>query len=236
MNELPDCDEVCRLVAERHNGETLLSFSCGKDSLAAWLQLRRHFKKIVPFYLYYVPGLKFVEDYLAYCEDFFGCRIMRLPHPALYRWLRHFVFQPPERLRFIERAELPEFDYNELHILAREDAGLAPDCPVAQGVRMTDSLNRRATIRRQGVMDRPGGVFYPVWDWNKARVLQEIKDAGLRLSIDYELFGRSFDGLDYRFIGPLKERLPEDYRQILEWFPLVELEVLRHEWFYLQKG
>ena len=40
------------------------------------------------------------------------------------------------------------------------------------------------------------------------------------LPVDYEMFGRSFDGIDYRFISPIKERFPDDYARILEWFPM----------------
>ncbi|MFD6070295.1 hypothetical protein [Amycolatopsis lurida] len=49
------------------------------------------------------------------------------------------------------------------------------------------------------------------------------------LPIDYEWYGRSFDGLDYRFIEPLSRHAPEDYARALDWFPLAELELLRHD-------
>ena len=35
----------------------LLAFSCGKDSIAAWLAMRDMGIEVVPAYLYYVPGL-----------------------------------------------------------------------------------------------------------------------------------------------------------------------------------
>ena len=75
----------------------ILAFSTGKDSIAAWLQMRRYFKRIVPYYCYSVPNLGFVERSLAYYEDFFGTHIYRLPHRSLYRCLRGLVFQPPEQ-------------------------------------------------------------------------------------------------------------------------------------------
>jgi hypothetical protein len=43
------------------------------------------------------------------------------------------------------------------------------------------------------------------------------------------MFGRSFDGIDLRFVVPLKERRPADYRRVLEWFPLVEAAVWKYE-------
>jgi hypothetical protein len=43
------------------------------------------------------------------------------------------------------------------------------------------------------------------------------------------MFGRSFDGLDLRFLVPLKKHRPKDYAKVLEWFPLADLEVFRWE-------
>ena len=75
----------------------LLAFSCGKDSLAAWLAMRDMGIEVIPAYLYYVPGLRFVDEELDYFEQKFQTRIKRYPHPSLYRWLNNAVFQAPER-------------------------------------------------------------------------------------------------------------------------------------------
>ena len=70
--------------------DTLLAFSAGKDAIAAWLAIRPHFERVIPYYLYLVPGLEFVEESLAFYERFFGAKIARLPHSRLYdrRWRR----------------------------------------------------------------------------------------------------------------------------------------------------
>jgi hypothetical protein len=51
----------------------------------------------------------------------------------------------------------------------------------------------------------------------------------IKLPVDYELFGRSFDGTDHRFLTPLKKHRPADYQRILEWFPLAFLDGWRYE-------
>ena len=66
-------------------------------------------------------------------------------------------------------------------------------------------------------------------DWTKADVVDSINRLGVKLSVDYRIWGRSFDGLDARFLVPLKRELPEDYRRVLEWFPLADLEVWKFE-------
>lgn len=225
-----DSDALCAHIAAEHN-TVILSFSRGKDSIAAWLQLRRYGLRIIPVHLYLVPSIEFVDESLKYYEDFFQTTIYNLPHPGLYRWLRNFTFQAPERLRTIEESGLPKkYDYDELFAYIRRKQSLPPVAPVGVGVTQNDSPNRRASIKRFGPVNRKRQQFYPIFDWNKARIIQEIDESGVSLPVDYELFGRSWDGLDYRFLKPISERFPADYARILELFPMAEIELLRMEW------
>jgi hypothetical protein len=91
-------EELCKYISEATDGKTLLSFSGGKDSIGAWLQLRRYFPEITPVFMYLIPGLSFVEESLSYFEDYFGTRIIRMPHPSLYR-MRHPDIPGPGKLR-----------------------------------------------------------------------------------------------------------------------------------------
>lgn len=209
--------------------DVLLSFSMGKDSLAAWLAIREHFERIEPYYLYRVPGLELIEEALTYFEAKLGTHIHRLPHPALYRQLNNFVFQPPERCRVIEDARLPDFDYADVNRIMREDLGLGADAYCATGVRAADSPQRRMHFLKHGPVVHSKKLFYPVWDWSKGDVIDAIAASGLKLPKEYRLFGKSFDGLDLRFLLPLKQHAPRDYARVLEWFPLAELEIFRWE-------
>ena len=67
----------------------------------------------------------------------------------------------------------------------------------------------------------------PIADWLKAEVMGIIDRYGVKLPIDYEIFGRSFDGIDYRFVEPMRRHLPDDYERLLEWFPLLVGEFIR---------
>ena len=67
----------------------------------------------------------------------------------------------------------------------------------------------------------------PVYDWRKARLVDELTSAGVTLPDDYLLFGRTFDGIDYRFLEPMKRFAPDDYQRVLDWFPLADLGLLR---------
>jgi hypothetical protein len=209
----------------------LLAFSCGKDSIATWIECRKHFPHIYPYYMYLVPDLQFVNRSLDYYEQFFGCHIARYPHPSLYQWLRRGVFQAPERLKIIEQFGLLTPDYGDLQDVMRAHLKLGPDSFVASGVRAADSPVRLLAIKKHGAISENKRQFFPIWDWNKARLLDCIRGAGVKLPADYRVFGRSFDGLDYRFLAPMKEAFPRDYQRILEWFPLAETELKRRQYY-----
>lgn len=205
----------------------LLAMSGGKDALAAWVALRDAGVDVRPYYMYLVPGLEFVDESLARIEEHFGRRVARYPHPSLYRWLNNFTFQSPERLAVIEAARLPSPTYEQIVSLIREDFGLPATTWVADGVRAADSPVRRMSIIRHGAMKPAKRKVSPIWDWRKREVLDGLAGAGIPLPPEYEWFGRSFDGLDYRFLEPLSRHAPDDYARILEWFPLAELELVR---------
>ena len=216
----------------REEGRTVLvAFSGGKDSIAAELALQEAGVETELAHMYLVPGLKFVEDGLARLEDQLGKRIRRYPHPSLWRWLTEYVFQPPERIGTIEATGVRTYDYAGLWKMVKKDAGLPQDTWVADGVRAADSIVRRASFTRHGLMKFDSRKVSPIADWLKAETLGIIERHGVDLPVDYQWFGRSFDGLDYRFLGPLRDNAPDDYQRVLDWFPLAELEVLRHEGF-----
>ena len=210
----------------------LVSFSRGKDALAAFLELRNSkiFEKLILFYEYTVPGLGFVEASLDYYENFFGQKIHRLPHPSLYRQLNNLVFQAPENCKIIEDCRFPNFSYYQLISVFKKFLKI-PEAYTATGVRACDSPLRRMSLAKNGPINHKTMQFMPIWNYNLEKTMSIIKKYGVKLPVDYELFNRSFDGFDYRFLKPLKDRFPEDYRKILEFFPLAELEILRREFY-----
>lgn len=223
--------EECIRVVRSSQAVTLLAFSCGKDSIAAWLALRPHFDEIIPIYRYLVPGLEFIEESLSYYERFFGARIRRFPHPSLHRMLRNLVFQAPENCLLIEQRErrITGYDYIDSNVQAARDAGLPETTLCASGVRAADSPMRRIHFKKHGPITEKQRAYYPVWDYTKAGLLRIMGEAKIKVPIDYQLFGRSFDGLDYRFLAPIKKHFPRDYARLLEFFPLAEAELFRFE-------
>jgi hypothetical protein len=227
---IPSEDLIAQMRQEQ-GPSTIISFSRGKDSIGAYIAIRDHFENIVPYHLYLVPGLSFVDESLDYYErKVFGRKIINLPHPSYFNWLNKYTFASPGHAAVIHAAKLPAFNYLDIHKWVCKAEGLDSEkALVASGVRAADSPIRRVSFSTHGCVSRNQKQYYPVWDWNKERLLSEIEKSGILLPDDYQLFGRSFDGLDYRFLAPLKKQRPADYRKILEWFPLAESEVIRFE-------
>lgn len=222
----PTSKEVLETLAGL-NKPVALSFSCGKDSIAAWIALREYDIEVVPFYFWLAPDLQFVDEEIKYFEEVLETRIYRYPNPSFYRLINGCVDQPPERLRVIEAAKLPTPDYPQMWDMILEEHGLDKDTWKADGVRAADSLVRRSSFTQHGVMKQNSHKVSPIADWLKAEVMEAIEGAGIKLPIDYEIFGRSFDGIDYRFTEPMRKYLPEDYERLRQWFPFMVTDMIR---------
>ena len=220
--------ELRSYVRENHGSRVLLSFSTGKDSIAAWIALQESGFEVVPFYLYMVPGLEFVEESLGYYERFFQVRIHRFPSPLMLRILRGLVYQPPERAADVEALATPSkllrFDGMEDEI---RKALRMPDDYTANGVRAADSVQRALACKKNGVLHHKRRSFYPVFDWKMDDVVASLERARIKLPVDYRLFGRTFEGLQYQFLAPVRKHFPRDYARILEFFPLADLDLFR---------
>ena len=223
----PTSEEVrAKLAAEGR--PVCLAFSCGKDSLAAWIALRDAGIEVVPAYMYYVPGLQFVQNQIKAYEDHFQTKIHQYPHPLLFHALAAAAFQAPQRIPLLAAMDVRELSYQDVWQLIIEDLGLS-DNWLADGVRAGDSIVRRASLSKHGVMKLASHKVSVIHDWLKGKVIDTIKADKAPLSNDYEVFGRSFDGFDARYTGPLRRTYPEDYARLVEWFPLIDTDQIRWE-------
>jgi hypothetical protein len=227
--EYKNSDELCKQMADRFNRTCLLRFGCGKDAIGAYIQLRRYFDRIIPVYHYLHPDLEFVNRSLEYYEKVFGCHIIRVPNHWLYKHLNSGLMQTKESWKIIQQYGLDDFDNDEVNEYIKEDLKLPTSLFTAVGVRASDNLNRGRSIRMHGAHNENRKTFFPVYDWNMERLLQEIKASGIKLPVDYKIWGKSFDGLDYRFIKPMRQHFPRDYEKLKELFPLLDVEIKRYE-------
>lgn len=211
----------------------MLSCSLGKDSLAAWVALEEDGIEVVPYYLWSIPHLPMIEESIAEIEGVFGVRIHQYPHPRWFGTLKNLLAQSPDHCGIIEAARLADMSYEKERPLILEDLGLPDDTWDCDGVRACDSPYRRTALMKNGVMKHSTRKASVVADWTKAEVMDSLERRGIGLPPDYELFGRSFDGLDMRFIKPIRDNRPEDYEVIKKWYPLIDMDILRWEHYGL---
>lgn len=215
--------------AKKQKGDTvLLSFS-GKDSLVMWHYLLAHGFKVMPYYLDWIPDLSWVNESISYYEGYFGQHIIRLPHPHFWDYLNSFFYQPPERVAAIRSLDFPNYDFADVDNMIAAWKGLGePFCAI--GMRRNESLARRRMIEQMGsIGDGKRRFFYPVWDWSISDVVEYIKKMNVKLPADYWHWGNTNTTFIYRYMERIKTLYPEDWKKVLQWFPLIELEFFRYE-------
>lgn len=221
-----------RLKSE--NRPVLLACSLGKDSLAAWCALEKDGIEVVPVYFWTIPNLPLIAENIATIEKVFGVKIHQAPHPRFFRMLSHFVLQPPQRLTSIQYMNIQPLDYEDMWPYIKEDLGLPADTWVCDGVRACDSIQRRASLTKHGILKQTTHKACVIADWQKCEVMEALEERGIGLPPDYEMFGRSFDGLDERFMRPLKENRPQDFEIIKKWFPFVDADIYRWQHYSMK--
>lgn len=227
-----------RLASE---GEpVIVAFSRGKDSICAMIALLEAGVEVVPVHLYRVPGLKFEEDSLKRFEDFFQMKIFNLPHRDFGYYMAMGVAQAPWQAAINRSANILPIPHELMWSAFKKWRGLSPKTWVCDGVRAADSIQRRLSIQRHSPWtdsveriegkDFPARYAHVVHDWKIRDIRRCLEINKVELPIDYELFGRTFDGLDYRFLRPIKDNLPDDYQQIVKYFPAADMEIMRYEY------
>lgn len=215
---------------------TVLGFSRGKDSIATALAIGDDLD-VYPVFCYSIPGLTFIEESLDYYSRklFHGRKIEQYPEGAFYRWLNSGMYQTPGTAKVIEAANLVASGHawwRQVTSWVVEDHGLSEPTLSATGLRATDSPMRFLNVKNTGVIRPSAGNWCPIWDYSKADVVAAVERSGISLPIDYLLFGRSFSGgLDARYLVPLKRHRPQDWKIVLEMFPLADVIVWKYENF-----
>ena len=224
-------DALCKDIAKKSKGVCFLGFSHGKDSVLAYLQLSRYFKRIIPFHCASIPHLKFVDAILDYYEYEFHTRILRLMGEDLAMSLKRLIYQDPRDATTCDDEFGDVDDYNKLDILEylRQKYNL-PRAWCAFGVNAADSQDRRIYCNKTGGFSTINRTFYPTWDWPRSEIVAALKESGLKLAPEYKYSKRSIGGVPCATYNKiLKEHFPEDYKTYKKWYPLMDLKTRREE-------
>lgn len=225
-------DALCREIAQKSHGVCFAMVSRGKDSLCAWLQLRRYFKRIVPFHCATVPGYRFADEYLDYLEAAFGTKILRMMGEDLKMALARHVYQTsPWECDEIDEAFPSVEDYTKLDVLdyLRMKFNL-PRAWCAVGISQNDSIDRLIYCRKNGGKNPSNRTFYPCYDWPRDEMLNAIWQAEVLVAPEYKYTKRSMGGVpSATYNKVMMEHFPQDWETTRKWYPLAEVKNIREE-------
>lgn len=203
----------------RVTDSVIVGFSGGKDSIVTLDLCFRYFKRVVPFFMYLVPGLEFQEKMLRWYENKYKTEIIRIPHFEVSEFLKYGSFT-------LYDQNVDVVGITDTYEYIRQKTGIHW---IAAGERCADSIVRNAMIKQSGSIDYKRGRFYPIAYWKKNDVMQYIKLRRLYLSPEQKKLGFSFRSLSGNELAVIKERYPNDYKKILRVYPFAGAAVERFE-------
>lgn len=199
----------------------LVAYSDGKDSRAVMDMALRTFDHVEGFYMWFVPGLKFIDEGLAVAEQRYGIKIHQFPHWSAATAMKNGVYCDPAR----KRDDLPEIKLADLYAYAMKVTGIPL---IMTGAKKADSGWRRRFIHSTKHWER---IIYPLVEWTKWDVLSYLK--GRNISIPNNSAGGVAGGValvPHELLW-IYDNHPDDFWRIAEFFPYVEAVVRRREFY-----
>jgi phosphoadenosine phosphosulfate reductase len=209
-------------TASRITDSVIVLFSGGKDSVITLNLCCRYFKRVVPYFMYIVPGLSFHNAMHRWVKTRYGLDVKSVPHFMISEWLRYGTLRHPD-------LEVPIIKTADLYNYIRHESGVYW---IAAGERINDSIVRRAMIKNSGTIDDKRGRFYPVAMWSKKDVVRYIKNKKLKVSPESKSLGHSFRSLMPEEMFLVRKHYPDDYKKIQQWFPYVDASLKQYEYFH----
>lgn len=228
LQQMPSAG-LCRKIAEHTGGVCFLGFSRGKDSVAAFIQLKKHFERVIPFHCASVPHVGFVDESLEYYERFFDCEILRYMDGDCMKAAYCSVFQPPGCDPLLNDVFPWCYDKHDIINIMQRKFNL-PNAWCAFGINASDSIDRHIYVNKNGGINLGQKTFYPCYDWKKADILTVIEESGVKLARDYILANRSMAAVPkFRHLAKMINEMPGALEKIEEMFPMIKAEICRYE-------
>lgn len=215
-------DILQRVHDEMGVKEVLIGFSGGKDSMVVMDLAIEIFDKVEGFFLYWVKGLDCEQTYLNFARRKWGVTIHELPSHHMINAVRSNMYMPG----YTQTKKIPKCHQVDTEALVRRQSGIKM---ILYGMRMQDSLQRRAMIKSLGIVDAKGGRTYPIFDWVNNEVYAYIRARGLPIP---PLYGGKLSGnvnLGSETLLYLKEHHPDDFEKVKEIFPFITAHLARDE-------
>lgn len=133
-------NDTLKLLKEKAevSDSCLVAYSGGKDSLVVMDLCMKTFRNVVPFFMYFVPGLAVIDKQLAYCKERWGKDVLMYPHWLLYRCLKNGIYCDEH----FSKDEMPEPTLLDIYTWVRQETGISF---LATGAKKSDSSGKSAT-------------------------------------------------------------------------------------------
>lgn len=223
MQPLQETLKRLETAAAAHK-RVLVAYSGGKDSIATLDLCVKTFgiENVECFFMYFIPGLRCVEDELDKARKRWGVKIHQYPHWVLHKALAYGFFTNPwytlDDLGFVEW----KLDNIYALAMAETDIGL-----IAHGRKRSDSKWARRVLATWGDKDT---LLYPLIGWSKLDVLAYLTANNLWVP---GTSGRNATGVDLSTPSLLwlHDNHPQDFARIEHVFPYVRAVVERRRMF-----
>jgi phosphoadenosine phosphosulfate reductase len=213
--------EELKRMAAMHEA-CAVSFSGGKDSLVCLDLCLRVFTRMVPFFLYFIPGLVSIEAPVEKYAAHFGVTVARYPHWIFFQNISDEIYCD-SNYRFQQAQRLRQMDvFNAM----RAEHGIKL---IVSGVKASDGpMRRRRLFADQKSMD--DHIIYPIKRWLKYDVLAYIKMRGIPMP---EIGKKVSGGVDLSTpsLLSLHDNDPEDFARVERFFPYVRAVVERRRMY-----
>jgi phosphoadenosine phosphosulfate reductase len=217
--------ETSRLLQDkaRQSPSVLVSFSGGKDSLACLDLCSRAFQHVVAFYMYLVPGLRHIEERMAWARDRYGVEVLYYPHWVFFKCLCAGIYCPNHH----SFDDLPPVTLADIYQMVRQETGIRY---IAHGGKDADGLwRRRMFANTKG--KKWEGMLYPIKGWTKYDVLAYLQSRGIPVPEESQAATRAGVDLSTPSLLWLHDKHPDDFRRLCRWFPYAEAVVKRRDWY-----
>jgi phosphoadenosine phosphosulfate reductase len=217
---IKEASEYMEGLAQKHPA-CLVAFSGGKDSLAILDLACRHFKKVTPFFMFLIPGLRCIEEKMTIVKERWGLDILHYPHFLLFNAFNRSIYC---KKSFRMDKNLQEFGLTDIYKCVISDTGVNL---IFNGSKETDSLWRRQKYFKFMTFEN---VFYPLKSWRKNDVLAYLKINNIPLPSSS---GHQSTGIDLSAPSLLwlHDKYPDDFERLEAYFPFIGAVVKRREWY-----
>jgi phosphoadenosine phosphosulfate reductase len=218
-NPFANTSKFLNELSKRHDA-IVVSYSGGKDSLAVLDLCCKTFNRVTCFLMWFVPGMGFDRDNIAFAKERFNVEVIQYPHWAAIKAMRHGVYCTQSKLV----SGFPEWNLHDIHAMVMQDTGINL---IAHGGKKTDSMWRRRNLKNTANRTE---VIYPLLNWNRWEVLAYLKRNDIPVP---EQEGHSNSGIDLctPSVLWLHDNRPDDFAILEKWFPYVRAVVHRREFY-----